>query len=380
MQREAAQKAEVHAREADDGGLVMAFSGRLVESRYRDLKRRAEGILDDRDPDALGIDLSDVEHLDDHGTLLLLGLHRRMLAKGGECQAINASGAVSEILELLRFREMCEAGPIKKQHRPNVVVSLGEAAINQVSQLGEMAVFTGSLVLSLLKVVANPGNLRLDDTVYCMRRVGVDAVPIVALISFLMGFIIAFMSSVQLQPFGAQIFVASLVSLAMVRELGPIMTCILVAGRSGSAFASEIGTMVIREEVDALRTMGFDPVLFLVVPKTIASLIVVPLLTMFACLFGIFGGLVVGVFILDLTYDIYIKQTIEVLDMSVLVWSFTKTCVFAVLVAWVSCLRGFQVSGGATEVGEKTTSAVVSGIFLVILVDSMFAMLQLYWG
>lgn len=199
------------------------------------------------------------------------------------------------------------------------------------------------------------------------------------LISFLLGFIIAFMSSVQLAQFGANIFVASLVGLAMVRELGPIMTAIVMAGRSGSAFASEIGTMKINEEVDALSTMGFNPVVFLVLPKMIASVVVMPFLTLFACLFGVFGGLVVGVFVLDLTFDSYIDQTIAILALKDIVWIFIKSTTFGILVTWVGCLRGFQVKGGAGEVGEATTSAVVSSIFLIILWDSIFAFVQLYW-
>jgi phospholipid/cholesterol/gamma-HCH transport system permease protein len=199
------------------------------------------------------------------------------------------------------------------------------------------------------------------------------------LISFLMGLIMAFMSSVQLQQFGANIYVASLVSLAMTRELGPIMTAIIVAGRSGSAFAAEIGTMKINEEVDALFTMGFDPTRFLVIPKIIASVIVVPLLTLFSDLFAITGGLIVGVFTLDLTANAYITQTLKTLSLFDVFLGFFKSIVFALLVSWVGCLRGFQVKGGASSVGQATTSAVVSGIFLIILFNSAFSVILRYW-
>ena len=213
-----------------------------------------------------------------------------------------------------------------------------------------------------------------------MQGTGVDALPLVGLISFLLGLIIAFMSSVQLEQFGANIYVASLVSLSMTRELGPIMTAIIVAGRSGSAFAAEIGTMKISEEVDALFTMGFDPTRFLVVPKIIASIIVVPLLTLFSGLFGILGGLVVGISMLDLTANAYITQTIETLDLFDVFWGFMKSGVFALLIAWVGCLRGFQVRGGAASVGQATTSAVVSSIFLIIVSNSIFSVMLRYWG
>ncbi len=213
-----------------------------------------------------------------------------------------------------------------------------------------------------------------------MKKVGVDALPIVGLISFLLGLIMAFMSSVQLQQFGANIYVASLVSLAMVRELGPIMTAIIVAGRSGSAFAAEIGTMKISDEVDALFTMGFDPTRFLVVPKILASVITVPILTLFSDLFAITGGLVVGVFMLDLTTNAYMTQTLKTLTLFDIFWGFLKAAVFALLIAGIGCLRGFQVRGGAAEVGQATTSAVVSSIFLIILADAVFAVILRYWG
>ncbi|MBU2489877.1 MAG: ABC transporter permease, partial [Proteobacteria bacterium] len=203
--------------------------------------------------------------------------------------------------------------------------------------------------------------------------------PIVGLISFLLGFIIAFMSSVQLSQFGANIFVATLVAVAMVRELGPIMTAIVVAGRSGSAFASEIGTMKVSEEIDALSVMGFDPVLFLTVPKLMAAVAVVPLLTLFANLFGVFGGMVVGVFFLDLTFGNYMRQTFDALTLSDILWTFFKGGFFAFLIAWISSLRGFQVRGGAVAVGEAATRAVVGGIFLIIFWDSIFAFIQLYY-
>ncbi|MCP4666924.1 MAG: ABC transporter permease, partial [Deltaproteobacteria bacterium] len=192
--------------------------------------------------------------------------------------------------------------------------------------------------------------------------------------------IMAFMSAVQLQQFGANIYVASLVSLSMVRELGPIMTAIIVAGRSGSAFAAEIGTMKISEEVDALITMGFEPIRFLVVPKIIAAVIMVPLLTLFSDVFAIVGGLIVGVAMLDLTVHSYIDQTIKTLTLFDVFLGFFKSGVFAFLIAWIGCLRGFQVKGGAASVGQAATSAVVSGIFLIILTDSICSVILRYWG
>ena len=165
----------------------------------------------------------------------------------------------------------------------------------------------------------------------------------------------------------------------MTYELGPIMTCIIVAGRSGSSFASEIGTMKVSEEIDALFTMGFDPIRFLVIPKMLASVMVVPILTLFSDLIAILGGMVVGVFILDISWHAYVSQTLKSLTVFYVFWGVMKSFVFAIVISWVGCLRGFQVRGGADSVGKATTSAVVTSIFLIIVIDSLFAMIHIYW-
>ena len=211
-----------------------------------------------------------------------------------------------------------------------------------------------------------------------MKKAGADGLPILALISFLLGLIIAFMSSLQLKQFGANAYVPSRVAIAMVRELGPIITAILVAGRSGSAFAAEIGTMKVNEEVDALITMGFSPVRFLAVPKILAAILVVPLLTFFADFFAILGGMAVGILGLDLTFHTYSEYTSWALTIFDVGAGVVKSVVFAVLIAGVGCHRGFQARGGAESVGSATTSAVVAGLFLIIVADSLFAVVLNY--
>ena len=166
----------------------------------------------------------------------------------------------------------------------------------------------------------------------------------------------------------------------MVSELGPIMTAIVVAGRSGSAFAAELGTMKISEEIDALFIMGFDSTLFLAVPRIIATVIVLPFLTLFSNLFAVAGGLTIGVLMLDLTPNSYMSQTIQTITLFEIIWGLVKSAVFAALIAWIACFRGLQVKGGAAAVGNAATSAVVSSIFLIILFDSIFAVIRSQWG
>ena len=199
-----------------------------------------------------------------------------------------------------------------------------------------------------------------------------------ALIGALVGLIIAFMSFLQLKMVGANIYVPALVSFAMIKELGPLMTAILVAGRSGSAFAAEIGTMMVNEEVDALQTMGFDPVRFLAVPKILATIIVVPILTVYTDFFGILGGMIIGVTSLDLTMKTYITQSMKTIKVFDIVTSLIKSGVFAALIAAIGCQKGFQVRSGAQDVGKFTTSAVVTAIFMIVVADSIFAIMFYY--
>jgi phospholipid/cholesterol/gamma-HCH transport system permease protein len=206
---------------------------------------------------------------------------------------------------------------------------------------------------------------------------GVDALPIVALISFLMGLIMAFQAAVPLRQFGAEIFVANLIGLSMLRELGPLMTAIILAGRSGSAFAAELGTMKVRDEIDALKTMGLDPVRFLVVTRVVAAVAMTPLLTIFADLLGLIGGAVV-MRSLGFPLITYFNQIQYAVTYGSLVGGLVKAFVFGILVAAIGCLRGLQTRTGATGVGESTTSAVVSGIILIAIADGIFSVIYYY--
>jgi len=366
--------------ESEDSGITLHFQGRMDSSTVSGLIQSLSSLLKNRTPSSLTVDLEQVMYLDDFGVLVLAELKRAMIREKGHFSIQHASDRIKETLSLLDFDSVEERSFFPKKPLPGIFVRLGDATFRHASDIKYLISFIGSVWLSLIHVCVHPKSLRTDETFMYMQKTGVDALPIVGLISFLLGLIMAFMSSVQLKQFGANIYVDSLVSLAMARELGPIMTAIIVAGRSGSAFAAEIGTMKVSEEVDALFTMGFNPTRFLVVPKIIASVIVVPFLTLFSDVFAIGGGLVVGVFMLDLTANSYITQTIKTLTLFDVFWGFFKSGVFAFLIAWIGCFRGFQVRGGAASVGQAATSAVVSSIFLIILTDSIFSVVLRYWG
>jgi phospholipid/cholesterol/gamma-HCH transport system permease protein len=363
--------------EKENGRIEIALEGRLDVGNSAGVLKEIVRKIKKKPFTALTADLSTLSHMDEYGALVLLELKQLAAEKGGTFEMAHPGERIREVLTLFKFDSQEACAPPERT-RPHFLVRVGESTIDTADNLRFMVAFLGSVTLAMLSVLRNPRSIRVDDTLMFMQKTGVEAIPIVVLISFLLGLIIAFMSSLQLEQFGASIYVASLVGLAMVSELGPIMTAIVVAGRSGSAFAAEIGTMKISEEVDALYVMGFDPTLFLAVPRIIAALIVVPVLTTFSNISGILGGLIIGIMVLDLTAASYISQTLDILTVFEIGWGTFKSVVFAGLIAWIGCLRGFQTRGGAASVGNAATSAVVTSIFFIILFDSIFAVVRSY--
>jgi phospholipid/cholesterol/gamma-HCH transport system permease protein len=360
--------------------LNLAISGRIALENLSLFNAEVASLLASKTPSKLIVDLAGVEYLDSAGALGLLQLESESKARSVPLQFVNLSDKAKGIMGLIDPEALKIPPLIRERGSANLVEQLGEGSRQFGKDLVEVTVFLGALLISLMQALLHPRTLRWQDVAFYMKRAGADGLPIVGLLSFLLGLIIAFMSSLQLKQFGANIFVASLLAIGMVKELGPIMTAILVAGRSGSAFAAEIGTMKVNEEVDALVTMGFDPIRFLALPKVLAAMAVVPLLTVYADIFGIAGGLVVGVMGLDLTAYAYLRETQTSLALLDIILSLLKSGVFAVLIAGIGCQRGFQVRGGAAAVGSATTSAVVAALFLIIVTDSAFALAFQYLG
>jgi len=361
----------------EKGEVTLAVSGRLALDNLNLVRTEIQGLLSRIAPARLAMDLAGVEYLDSAGALVLLEVEDAARARNIAFSFVNLTPEIQGILDLIDPAAL-SAPPLISEETPALLEQVGEASLRIWRDLIQVMTFLGELLLALGYSLLHPRSLRWGEVFFYLKRAGVDGLPIVGLISLLLGLIIAFMSSLQLKQFGANIYVASLLAIAMVKELGPIMTAILVAGRSGSAFAAEIGTMVVNEEVDALVSMGFDPVRFLAVPKVLATVVAVPLLTLYADLFGILGGMIVGVVGLDLTVFTYISETQKSLDLFEIVSSLVKAGVFAVLIAGIGCQRGFQVRGGAQSVGAATTSAVVAAIFLIIVTDSAFAIVLHY--
>ena len=354
--------------------ITLALSGRLALDSLSLLAAEIQAQMRQLSPAGLTVDLAGVEYLDSAGALALVQLESESRARSIPCRFINMTEEARRIMDLIDPEALAQPALIPAVRSSGLLEQVGEASQRIFNDFIQVLTFLGELLTALGSALLNPRSVRWDDVLFYMKRAGVDGLPIVGLIGLLLGLIIAFMTSLQLKQFGANIYVASLLAVAMVQELGPIMTAILVAGRSGSAFAAEIGTMKVNEEVDALVTMGFDPVRFLAVPKVLAAMIVVPLLTIYAILFGLLGGLVIGVLGLDLTVYSYITETQRCLELFDIISTLVKSMVFAMLIAGIGCQRGFQVRGGAEAVGSATTAAVVAGIFLIIVTDSAFAL------
>ena len=239
----------------------------------------------------------------------------------------------------------------------------------------DMLAFVGESIMALLSAIRHPGRIRWRELLDDVYQTGVNALPIVGLLSFLMGVVIAYQGAVQLKLYGANIYVADLVGHSMLRELAPLLTAILICGRTGSAYAAKIGTMKVREEIAALQTIGVPPVELLVLPKLMSLIIVRPLLSVYADMMSVFGGMVMANLQLGIGFNAFLERLEEAISMSTFMIGIGKAPVFAAIIAIVGCFQGFKVEGSAESVGRHTTISVVQSIFMVIIVDAMFSIL-----
>lgn len=344
------------------GGLDAASASSLL----RAVKRAAQGHQE------LTLDLAQVGRADSVGVATLA--ESMVLSRRAGC-TLRARGATQQLRQALdRVRAPAEESPLDRppwlERIGGSVVSLWQGGFSFLQLLADTVYW--SLIAPLRRRLPPPGATS-DQAV----RIGVDALPIVCLISFLIGLVIAFQAAYLMRQFGigANIVVANLVGIVMVRELGPLMTAIVVAGRSGSAIAAELGTMTVGEEIDALRTLGIEPVRFLIVPRVYAISITQPALTLFAMACGIFGGYLIAAFYLDITATAYFRQTVRALDLGDLFQGLSKSLLFSWVIALTGCHYGLRITGGAVGVGRATTVAVVVSILAIIIVDSIFTTL-----
>ena len=347
--------------ERTEDGVRLKLSGRLDADTVAEIWDEALGAAKGK----ATVDASAVQYCDGAGSALLCELRRR---GGGEITGLRPE--IAKVFELFEGYEGPDVTSRKAVDSP--VESLGRAGADFFQDLQEQVEFLGETAVVFFSFRRGAIRLRWDDVWITFERAGVQALVVVGMISFLTGLIMAFQAAPPLQQFGVDIFVVNLVGLAMLRELGPIMTAIVLAGRSGSAFAAEIGTMKVNEEINALNTMGLYPMRFLVAPKVLAGIMVTPFLIVYADLLGVAGGFLV-MLLRGFPPSALWQQLTSAIGVHDVLAGLIKGFVFGGLVAGVGCLRGLQTKEGASSVGISTTRSVVSSIFLIVVVDAIFA-------
>lgn len=317
---------------------------------------------------ARAIDAAAITHLDTAGAFLLQQSSLQHLA-------IEKLQPEHEAL----FNLVCEANigkpPAQKLPSPfsRTLIKMGNASIYSWQAAGEFIIFLGLTCIALASIIRHPSRLRVTSIINHMERIGIDAIPIISLIALVISIVIAYQGQAQLRPLGVEQYTINLMAISVLREMGVLLTAIMIAGRSGSAFTAQIGVMEVGEEMDALRTLGFDPLELLVVPRLIALLLVLPLLTFIADIMGLFGGWIISVTLLDISQLQYLEQVRQSATWQDFMVGMVKAPVFAFVIALVGCRHGLKVSGSAESVGKETTASVVEAIFLVLMLDGLFS-------
>ena len=367
-----AENAEIKFAQDGAGALVLALAGSWRAIDHVPSAGEVEKQIGSGAVRQIGFDSSKLAAWD--GGILPFLLKLVALTKERKIE-LNLTGLPEGARNLLK---LAQAVPERKGARrttvaQSILVEAGNAAIAAWRELGRMIGFIGDQTLGMLRLLGGKAKFRRSDFLEIVQDCGAKALPIVSLISVLVGLILAFVGAVQLRQFGAQIYVADLVGIATVREMGAMMTAIIMAGRTGAAFAAQLGTMQVNEEIDALSTFGFSPLDFLVTPRVLALVVMMPFLCLYADLLGIVGGGIVGVTMLDIPVLQYITETREALSVGDFAVGLVKGCVFGVLIAVAGCMRGMECGRSASSVGNAATSAVVTAIVAIVVTDGIFA-------
>jgi len=318
------------------------------------------------------VDLRPVQEIDTVGALLISRKIKSLELANKSVHLLAANSRVKQLLEVVAEHDQ-HINELPAPATAGLLHTIGERTVVQArNQLNSLA-FVGEISIALLRTLMHPSRLRVKQIVTAMELDGVRALPIVGLLSFLLGIVIAYQGGVVLRDYGATLYMADIVGLSMVRELAPLITAIIIAGRTGSAYTAQIGTMNVTQEVDAMRSIGISPMEKLVLPKLIAMIIALPLLTVFADLMGIAGGIFMSKAMLGLSPATFIDRLNDALTLEAVLTGIGKAPVFAFIITSVGCYQGFLAKGGAVSVGKQTTISVVQSIFLVLVVDAIFS-------
>lgn len=321
------------------------------------------------------IDVSAVGRLDTAGAMVLERILRSCSQRSDLSRIIGASPAHQQLLDNVRPHVApCEVEPVPRNAFLSMVQRLGRGVVEGYYASIDVLNFIGLTLTTFARVIRNPQRLRVTSIIYHMEEAGIDAMPIVGLMSFLIGAVVAFMGAKILRLFNAEVFTVELVGISVLREFGVLLAAILVAGRSGSAFTAAIGTMKIREEIDALRALGLDPIEVLVLPRVIALIIFMPILAFMASILGVIGGGVVAATAMDISPAFFVGRLQETIALSNFWVGLIKAPFFAFVIAIIGCYQGMEVEGSSESLGQRTTLSVVQSLFVVIILDAFFAM------
>jgi phospholipid/cholesterol/gamma-HCH transport system permease protein len=364
--------------QTDKGKLKLAIQGRLDSDSVSQIWSEVIKKLTDTKPPVLEVDGKDIEYCDGAGAALLLQLQQRQEKENRQFSIKGLKTEFEQLIKIFDPGQISEYSP-EKFSLTRMIKNAGKGCCQASSDFKIQINFLGELLVKFFASLFKPKTLRWGDTFLIAEKSGADAVGITCLLGFLIGLILAFQSAIAMQVFGAEIYVADLVVIVLFRELGPLITAIVFASRSGSAYAAEVGTMKVNEEIDALTTMGIDPVKFLAIPRMISGVVMMPLLTMFNLLFGLIGC---GLVMLSLGFPLitYLNRIQSAASLGDLAGGLVKTLVFGSLIAGIGCLKGLQTGTGASAVGDSATKAVVSSIIAVVVIDGVFAVVYYYVG
>ncbi|MEM7442502.1 MAG: MlaE family lipid ABC transporter permease subunit [Pseudomonadota bacterium] len=355
---------------------------RLVAGGVWDLS--TAGLLDARLPriaapeggSPIAVDLAGIDRLDTAGAWLLERIRRRFAAGGRDVRFVRVPETLVDLIADVQKVDIDNMPPPFRR-RPFLIFlnSAGEVIVNFYHESVQLLNFLGLVLITLGKVIVRPSKIRGASTVYHMEATGIRAMFIVGLLSFLIGVVLAYQGAQQLAEFGAQIFVVDLLGVSILRELGVLLTAIMVAGRSGSAFTAQIGTMMVNQEIDALETLGLDPIEVLVIPRVMALMVTMPLLVFFADIVGLFGGALVAAGALGIDFGAFMNRLQDAVELRTFFAGLIKAPVFAFVIGMVGCFQGMRVTGSAESVGRQTTQSVVQSIMLVLVLDAGFSVL-----
>ena len=363
-----------------DRQLRLALSGDWTTEALSGKEPQLARVLEHPRAADVVLDLSAVTEFDTAGAWTVVRTARQFEEAGASVSIQGADEARQRLLEAVSEREPPPPPPKPLPFPLGLLARIGTATVAVAADARALVAFLGLVTLTFLSVLLRPARMRVTSLVFHMQKTGIDALPIVGLLAFLIGVVLAYQGADQLARFGAQIYTVNLLGISILREMGILITAIIVAGRSGSAFTAQIGTMKVNQEVDAMRTIGLDPTEVLVLPRILALVLVLPLLTFYANIMGLIGGGVMVWTLLDIPPDVFLRQLQAAVNLNSFLVGMVKAPIFAFVIGLVGCFEGLRTGGNAESVGTQTTRAVVEAIFLVIVLDALFSVFFSFIG